>query len=120
MKRIKLSFESTKNFAFACFFCWLIFSPVSKENINQPPFPPSVETSYLRGGGKEDRPPVELPPLGNSNNSVTSPTPSPKVSGSESESFPAESERVTFKPGSGNNPGGSGNDDLDMTIGTKN
>jgi hypothetical protein len=118
LKRAKSILKSARNFAIACFFGWLIFSPVPGENNNKPQQP--IETIYVRGGSKENPPPIELPPSVNSNSSVSSPTQSPKVSGSESKSFYAESERVTFKSGSGNSPSGSGNDDPDITIGTKN
>ena len=114
MKRAKSILKSARNFAIACFFGWLIFSPVPGENNNKPQQP--IETIYVRGGSKENPPPIELPPSVNSNSSVSSPT----QSGSESKSFYAESERVTFKSGSGNSPSGSGNDDPDITIGTKN
>lgn len=51
LKRAKSILKSARNFAIACFFCWLIFSPVPGENNNKPQQP--IETIYIRGGGKQ-------------------------------------------------------------------
>ena len=48
MKRAKSILKSARNFAIACFFGWLIFSPVPGENNNKPQQP--IETIYIRGG----------------------------------------------------------------------
>ena len=51
MKKNKSNFKFARNCAIACFFGWLIFSPVPGENSNQPQQP--IETIYIRGGGKQ-------------------------------------------------------------------
>ena len=51
LKRAKSILKSARNFAIACFFGWLIFSPVPGENNNQPQQP--IETIYIRGGVKQ-------------------------------------------------------------------
>ena len=61
MKKNKSNFKFVKNWATACFFGWLIFSPVPGENSNQPHQP--IETIYIRGGTKqhENPAPAQLP-----------------------------------------------------------
>ena len=39
LKRTKSILKSARNFAIACFFGWLIFSPVPGENNNKPQQP---------------------------------------------------------------------------------
>ena len=51
MKKNKSNFKFVKNWATACFFGWLIFSPVPGENSNQPHQP--IETIYIRDGTKQ-------------------------------------------------------------------
>ena len=51
MKKNKSNFKFVKNWATACFFGWLIFSPVPGENSNQPQQP--IETIYIRDKAKQ-------------------------------------------------------------------
>ena len=95
----------------------MIFSPVPEENSNQSY--QLIETLYVRGGEKqyEHPTPAQLSP---NQSKPSSPTQIPEVSGSESKNFYTESGRVVVTPDNGNNPGGSGDDDPDITIGTEN
>jgi len=119
MKKNKSNFKFARNCAIACFFGWLIFSPVPGENSNQPQQP--IETIYIKGGAKQYENPVPAQlPTNQSKPSIKSPTQVPKVASSESKSLYTESGRVVVTPGNGNSPEGGGDDDPDIIIGTKN
>jgi hypothetical protein len=111
-----------KNVAICCFLSWLLFWPVPEKTTSRNQSQQALEIISLRGGSKQTEnsatPQLQLS-TNQSKPSIESTTNSAEI-GSESKSFYAQTGKFVSTSGSGKNPGGSSDTDLDLTINSKN